>query len=202
MDTGSILLVVGSVVSAMIGGSLVFLGQWFTSRQSSKTEVQKWKQEEQREVRRDIVRFREDRAKPVFEALDRVAHRWDIDSIIELAEAVGYEGEKVNRDSDEYKQRKREQKREYFDKMQKDISSARVIHDSDIRGAVSQILWQSTDPEAIVRKESPILQDVYLRLENWIFNPQLDYNTVQLGNRVSESTTSPRKETTDENRNG
>ena len=202
MDTGSILLVVGSVVSAMIGGSLVFLGQWFTSRQSYKTEVQKWKQEEQREVRRDIVRFREDRAKPVFEALDRVAHRWDIDSIIELAEAVGYEGEKVNRDSDEYKQRKREQKREYFDKMQKDISSARVIHDSDIRGAVSQILWQSTDPEAIVRKDSPILQDVYLRLENWIFNPQLDYNTVQLGNRVSESTTSPRKETTDENRNG
>lgn len=89
MDTGSILLVVGSVVSAMIGGSLVFLGQWFTSRQSSKTEVQKWKQEEQREVRRDIVRFREDRTKPVFEALDRVAHRWDIDSIIELAEAVG-----------------------------------------------------------------------------------------------------------------
>ena len=186
----------------MIGGSLVFLGQWFTSRQSSKTEVQKWKQEEQREVRRDIVRFREDRAKPVFEALDRVAHRWDIDSIIELAEAVGYEGEKVNRDGNEYIQQKREQKRKYFDQMQKDISSARVIHDSDIRGAVSQILWQSTDPEAIVRKGSPILQDVYLRLENWIFNPQLDYNAVQLGNRVSESTTSPRKETTDENRNG
>lgn len=191
-----------NIVSVLIGALLVFAGQWFASRQSAKVEVQKWKQEELREVRRDIVKFREERAKPVFEALDRVAHRWDIDSVFNLAEAVGYEGEKVNRDSDEYKQRRREQKREYFEQMQKDISSARVIHDSDIRGAVSQILWQSTDPEAIVRKDSPILQDVYLRLENWIFNPQLDYNAVQLGNRVSESTTSPRKETTDENRNG
>lgn len=199
MDAGSIILVVGSIVSAMIGGSLVSLGQWFTSRQSARVEERKWRQEELREVRRDVVKFREERSKPVIEALDRVAHRWDIDSIIDLAEATGYEGEKVDRDSEEYKQRKREQKGKYFVQMQKDISSARVIHDSDIRGAVSQILWQSTDPEAIVRKDSPILQDAYLRLENWIFNPQLDYNAVQPGNRVSESTTSPRKETTDEN---
>lgn len=170
---------IGNIVSVFIGGLLVFLGHWFASRQSAKVEAQKWKQEKLREVRRDIVRFREERAKPVFEALDRVAHRWDIDSIIELADAVGYEGEKVNSNSEEYKERRREQKREYFEQMKKDISSARVIHDPGIRKAVSQVLWQSTDPELIAEESSPSLQDAYLKLENWIFNPQVDYNSVQ-----------------------
>ena len=165
---------VSNIISVIIGGFLVFAGHWFASRQSTKVEIQKWKQEGLREVRRDIVRFREERAKLVFEALDRAAHRWDVDSIIELADAVGYEGEKVDRNSEEYEQRRKEHKRKYFEQMQKDISSAGVIHDPDIRKAVTQVLWQSTEPEAAPDKGFPTLQDAYLRLENWIFNPRLD----------------------------
>jgi len=170
---------IGNIISVFIGGLLVFAGQWFASRQSAKTEALKWKQEKLREVRRDIVKFREERSKPVFEAIDRVAHRWDVDSIIELADAVGYEGEKADNKSEEYKQRRKEQKQKYFDQMKKDISSVSVIHDSDIRKAISRILWQSTDPELIPDKDTPTLQDAYLKLENWIFNPQVDYNSVQ-----------------------
>jgi len=169
----------GNIISVFIGGLLVFAVQWFASRQSARTEALKWKQEKLREVRRDVVRFREERSKRVFEALDRVAHRWDVDSIIELADAVGYEGEKVDVESEEYKQRKKEQKQKYLGQMKEDISSANVIHDPDIRKAVSRILWQSTNPELIPDKDTPTLQDTYLKLENWIFNPQIDYNSVQ-----------------------
>jgi hypothetical protein len=163
---------IGNLLAVLLGGLLVFAAQWFASRQSAKTEAQRWKEEEHREVRRDIVRFREERTKPVFEALDRVAHRWDIDSVADLAEATGYKGEKVDIESEEYKQKVKEARQNYFDQMQKDISSAGVIHEPAIRKAVRHILWQSTNPDAIVQKGDPTLQDTYIALESWIFNPQ------------------------------
>ncbi|GAH81197.1 unnamed protein product, partial [marine sediment metagenome] len=101
------------------------------------------------------------------------------DSLVELADAVGYEGEKVATESEEYKQRRRERKQKRFEQIRKDISSASIIHDPGIRKAVAQLLWTSTDPDAISPKGSPSLQEVSLRLENWIFNPKLDYNSAQ-----------------------
>lgn len=123
------------------------------------------------------MRFREERAKPVFEALDRMARIWDIDSLAELADAVGYEGKKVDTKSEEYKQQRRERMQKRFEQTQKDISSASIIHDPGIREVVTQLLWRSTDPDAILPKGSPSLQEVSLRLENWIFNPKLNYNS-------------------------
>ncbi len=170
---------IGNLISVFIGGLLVFAGQWFASRQSAKTEAQKWKQDELREVRRDIVRFREERAKPIFEALDRVAHTWDIDSLVELADAVGYEGKKVDTKSEEYEQQAKERRQKRFERIQKDISSASIIHDPTIRKAVTQLLWRSIDPDVPLTVGSPSIQEVSLRLENWIFNPKLNYNSAQ-----------------------
>lgn len=172
-------LAIGNMVSVILGGLLVFAAQWFVSRQNAKVEERKWRKEELREIRRDIARFREGRARPVFEALDKVAHRWDIDSIIELADSVGYEGEPVDKKSEEYEQRKREQKREYFELMKKDISSASVIHDPDLRNMLMQLMWQSTQPDAMPDESTPTLQDAYLKLEKWIFNPKFQQNSVQ-----------------------
>lgn len=184
----------GYIVGVILGGLLVFVTHWFTSRQSAKVETQRWKQEELREVRKDIVRFREERAKPIFEALDRMAHTWDIDSIVELADAVGYEGEKVvDTKSEEYKQQQKERKRKRFGQMQEDISSANIIHDPVLRKAVTQLLWTSTDPDAIPVEGTPSLQDVSRQLENWIFNPVLDYNSLQSKDKTI-STTQSKKE--------
>jgi len=186
---------ISNLISVLIGGLLVFFGHWFTSRQSAKIEIQRWKQEELREVRRDIVRFREKRAKPVIEALDRMAHTWDFDSIIELADAIGYEGEKPDTKGEEYKQQQRERKQKRFTRIQEDISSANVIHDPDLRKAVTKLLWTSTDPNAIPPKDTPSLQDVSHELENWIFNPKLDYNLIQSRGKVASSKSQSKKET-------
>lgn len=170
MDTESIILILGSIGAAIIGGSLVFLGQWFTSRQSAKLETQKWKQEELREGRRDIVRFRQERARPIIEALDRATRRWDAESYFELADMVGYEGETVE-NSEERKKELQERRKKYVDQLVDDISAATTIHDEKVRKLVTQILWQSTQPEADNEYQER-LREAYLHLENWIFNPQ------------------------------
>lgn len=161
---------VGNLLSVLVGGLLVFATQWFSSRQSAKTEAKKWKQEELREGRRDIVRFRQERARPIIEALDRATRRWDADSYFELADLVGYEGEKVE-NSGEHKEQLQERRRKYMNQLMDDISAATTIHDEKIRKLVTQILWQSTQPEAD-NKYQERLREAYLQLENWIFNPQ------------------------------
>ena len=164
---------VGNLVSVVIGGLLVFAGQWFASRQSARMEERKWKQEQLREVRRDVVRFREERARPVFEALDRVAHRWDYDSVAELADKMGLVAEKVDTTTDEYKQRQRERKEERFAQMKSDIAVTYTIHDPVVRKTVSQVLWNSTDPDFVPDMGSPTLQDAYLKLEDWVVDAQM-----------------------------
>lgn len=168
----------GYIVAVLLGGLLVFATNWFTSRQSAKVEEQKWKQEELREVRRDIVRFREERAKPIMEALDRATRSWDAESYFELADLVGYQGEKIDHKSEEYKKELNERRKKHLNQLIDDISSARIIHDETIRKLVTQVLWQSTEPEAD-DKYMKRLQDAYLQLEKWIFYPRLDYNSVQ-----------------------
>jgi len=169
---------IGNIVSVVIGGLLVFAGHWFTSRQSTKVEMQKWKQEELREVRRDVVSFREERVKPIIEALDRAAHRWDAESHSELAAIVGYHGEEVDVKSEKYKRKRHERRKKYFEQLKDDISAASTIHDESVRRLVTQVLWQSTEPEA-EPQFSERLQEAYLQLENWIFNPQLDYDSTR-----------------------
>ena len=170
---------VSNLLAVLLGGLLVFVAQWFASRQNAKTEAQRWKKEELREVRRDIVRFREERTRPVFEALDRVAEHWDYDSIYDLAEATGYEGDHVDTESEEYKQKLKEIRRKRFEQIRKDISSTSRIHEPDIRKAVTELLWAGIAPHGIPPKGTPTLQEVSTRLENWIFNPKLDYDSVQ-----------------------
>ena len=167
---------IGNIISVVIGGLLVFGGQWFTSRQSARTEAQKWKKEELREVRRDIVKFREERSKLIIEALDRAAHRWDAESHYELSYVTGYEGEEINVNSPKYKRERKERKRKYYEQLQDDISLAGTIHDENVRKLVTQVLWQSTDPEADDQYTKK-LQDAYLQLEKWIFNPQVEYDS-------------------------
>ena len=161
---------VSNLVSVLVGGLLVFAAQWFASRQSAKTEAQKWKQEELREGRRDIVRFRQERARPIIEALDRATRRWDADTYFELADLVGYDGEKVE-NSEEHKKQLQERRKKYMNQLVDDISAATTIHDERIRKLVTEILWQSTEPEAD-QKYQERLREAYLQLENWIFNPQ------------------------------
>ena len=170
---------VSNLLAVLLGGLLVFVAQWFASRQNAKTEAQRWKKEELREVRRDIVRFREERTRPVFEALDRVAEHWDTDSIIALADATGYTGEKVDIESEEYQQQVEERRRKRFEQIQKDISSASRIHEPEIRKAVTELIWTGTEPEGTSLEGTPNLQEVSIRLENWIYNPKLDYDSVQ-----------------------
>lgn len=138
---------IGNIVSVFIGGLLVFAAQWFATRQSGKLEIQKWKQEELREGRRDIVRFREGRAGPIIEALDRATRRWDADSYFELADLVGYQGDKVD-NSEEHKKELNERRKRYMNQLMDDISAATTIHDESVRRLVTQVLWQSTEPEA------------------------------------------------------
>lgn len=170
---------VTNLLSVLLGGLLVFAAQWFASRQNAKTEAQRWKKEELREIRRDIARFREERTRPVFEALDRWAEHWDTDSIIYLADATGYTGEEVDTKSEEYQQQQKEIKRQRFEQIQKDISSASRIHEPEIRTAVIELLWTEPEPDDTQSKGTPTLQSVSSRLENWIFNPKLDYDSVQ-----------------------
>jgi hypothetical protein len=174
---------IGNLLAVLLGGLLVFAAQWFASRQSAKTEAQKWKQEEIREVRKDIVRFREERTRPVFEALDRLAENWDFDSTFDLAEAIGYEGEHVDRESEEYKQKLKEMRRKRFEQLQKDISSASRIHEPETRRAVAKLLWAGTTPDDILPEGTASLEEVSIKLENWIFNPKLGYNSVQHNQR-------------------
>lgn len=161
----------GSVGSAIIGGSLVFLGQWFASRQSAKTEAQKWKQEELREARRDMVRFRQERAKPIIEALDRATRRWDAESYFQLADLVDYHESEKAETSEEHREEIKERRRKYIHQLMDDISAATTIHDEKVRKLVLQVLWQSTEPEAN-KEYHERLREAYLQLENWIFNPQ------------------------------
>ncbi len=160
----------GNLISVLVGGLLVFAAQWLASRQSAKTEAQKWKQEELREGRRDIVKFRQERARPIIEALDRATRRWDAESYFELADLVGYEGETVE-NSDEHKKDLQERRKKYMNQLMDDISAATTIHDEKVRKLVTQVLWQSTEPEAD-NKYQERLREAYLQLENWIFNPQ------------------------------
>ena len=97
--------------------------------------------------------------------------------MVELADAVGYEGEKVDTNNEDYKKQDKERKEKHFAEMKSDISAARIIHDPELRRAVMRVLRQSTDPPGVPAKGSPTLQDAYLRLEKWIFDPRLDYNS-------------------------
>lgn len=165
---------VGNTISILIGGLLVFAGQWFASYKNAKIEERKWRQEALREVRRDVVKFREQRVKPIIEALDRVADRWDVESILELADATGYAGEKIDSSTEEYKRQSHERKAKYFEQMKSDIAAASVIHDPDVRRTITRVLRESIDPEFVTEENSPTLQGAYLKLENWIFNPQIN----------------------------
>lgn len=161
---------VSNLLSVLLGGLLVFAAQWLSSRQSAKTEAQKWKQEEIREGRRDIVRFRQERARPIIEALDRATRRWDPESYFQLADQVGYQGEKVE-NSEEHQEQVQERRERYVNQLVDDISAATTIHDEEVRKLVIQVLWQSTEPEADSKYEDR-LREAYLQLENWIFKPQ------------------------------
>ena len=162
-----------SILSAIIGGLLVFGGQWLASRQHVKTEAKKWELERQREIRQDIVRFREQRTKPVFEALDRAAHAWDVNSMMELAKVTGYEFEVVDPSSEEYKKQAKESKRKYVSQLQDDICATATIHDEKVRNLVANVLWQSPNSDADERYEQK-LHEAYSQLENWIFNPTVE----------------------------
>ena len=162
---------VGNLISVIVGGLLVFAAQWSASRQSAKTEVQKWKQEELREARRDTVRFRQERARPIIEAIDRANRRWDAESYFQLADSIGYyESEKTD-NSEARKIEIKERRREYIHQLMDDISAANTIHDEKVRNLVVQVLWQSTEPETS-QDYYDRLREAYLQLENWIFSPQ------------------------------
>lgn len=161
----------GNLLSVLVGGLLVFAAQWFASRQNAKTEAQRWKQEELREGRRDIVRFRQERARPIIEALDRATRRWDADSYFELADLVGYHESEVVENSEEHKKDLKGRRRKYMNQLMDDISAATTIHDEKVRKLVMQVLWQSAEPEA-QEKYQERLREAYLQLENWISNPQ------------------------------
>lgn len=184
---------IGNIISVVIGGLLVFGGQWFVSWQSTRVETQKWKHDELREIRRDMVKFRENRTKPIIEALDRATHEWDFPSYMELADLVGYKGEPVDTESEEYKKEHKEQTKKRLNQLIDDISAAGTIHDRSIRELVTRVLWQSADPDQ-ADEYTKNLQDAYLQVEKWIFNPQLDYNSLQSGDNVTGSTTQSKKE--------
>lgn len=174
----------GNILSAFIGGLLVFGGQWFASRQGAKLELNKLKHQEifeqnnmkfqETKDRRDsITKFRQERAKPVFEALDRVSHAWDSDSYLELAESLGYQDTTVDPHDEEHKKRQEEWKNIHFKQIQNDISACQVIHDSELRKAIIKLIWHSIDPDMPPPKGTLSLDEVYTRLENWIHNPQM-----------------------------
>jgi hypothetical protein len=137
----------------------------------SKRETERQKLEKERQTREAISKFREQRARPIIEALDRATHRWDYGTHTELADMVGYEGESVDIQSEEFKQELRESRKKYFEQLQDDISAASTIHDDAIRKLVTQVLWASADPNLIIKEGSPTLKDAYLKLERWIFEP-------------------------------
>jgi hypothetical protein len=165
-----------NLISVGIGGLLVFAGQWFASRQNAKVEIQKWRKEELKEVRRDIIKFRKERTIRIIEALDRASHRWDAKSYFELLTVTGAEFEAVDTASEEYSNKRKEQKQKYVSQLADDISAASTIHDDSIRELVTNVLWQSPNSE-VDAKYNDNLREAYLKLENWIFNPIQDYGS-------------------------
>lgn len=151
---------IGNIVSVVIGALLVVSGQWFLSRQNAKTEY-----------REAVRKFREERARPVFEALDRVSRRWDYESYLELADLVRFEGEEINKDSDEYKRQRKERRKRTFEQAQDDISTADTIADEGVRKLVKKVLWANLDPNLVRDQSAPTLHDAYLQLEKWVFKP-------------------------------
>ena len=84
---------------------------------------------------------------------------------------IGYEGERVDIKSEEYKQQLSERRKEYFQQVQDDVSAADIIHDDAIRKVIKKVLYASVAPNSIIKKDSPTLKDAYAQLEKWIFEP-------------------------------
>lgn len=174
----------GNIISVLIGGLLVFGGQWFASRQTVKLELSKLRYQEfieQNGMRfqetkdrcESITKFRQERAKPVFEALDKVSHRWDSDSYFDLAESLAYRGKTVDPNDKEYKEKQEEWKAKRFQQIIDDISACDVIQDTQLRNAITKLIRNSIEPDMPLPEGSLSLDEVYKRLENWIFNPLL-----------------------------
>jgi hypothetical protein len=160
---------IGSILSVIIGGSLVLLGQWLTTLRSEKLESIKWQHEESKRQHEAISKFRELRAKPIIEALDRAARRWDWEAHVELMDLAGYKEEHIDVDSDEYKRQVAERRRKYIQQLQDDISAADTIHDDEIRTSIKDVLWRSVDPDYRGKDFPDKLKEAYLKLENWMY---------------------------------
>lgn len=159
----------GNILSVIIGGLIVLLGQWLNTLKSEKLESIKWKHEESKRHHEAISRFRELRAKPIIEALDRAARRWDFEAHVELMEAAGYRGEHIDVDSNEYKRQVAEGRRKYIEQLQDDISAADTIHDDEIRTLIKDVLWRTVDPDYRGKDFPDKLKEAYLKLENWMY---------------------------------
>jgi hypothetical protein len=173
---------ISNIISVIIGGLLVFGGQWFASRQTAKLELNKLKYQDIAEQNRmrfqedkerceSITKFRQERAKPVFEALDRVSHMWDSDSYFDLAESLALRGKTIDPNDEEYKKKQEERKTKRFQQIVDDISACDVIQDTQLRNAITKLIRNSIDPDMLLPEGSMSLDEVYTKLENWIFNP-------------------------------
>lgn len=160
----------GPIIGAVaIGGIISLATQWLISRRSERLERAKWQQEEAKERRQAVRHYRERRVQPIIEALDKAIARWDWESLIELADATGYSGEKVENDVEKSKQRQHEARKKLFEEVKRDISAARTIPDHELRQLVVKALWRSIDRDTYDEKLSHDLGEAYQRLENWMF---------------------------------
>lgn len=162
---------VGNLVSVIIGGLIVLSGQWLTTLRSEKLESAKWQHEESKRQHDAISKFREIRAKPIIEALDRAAHRWDYEAHVELMETAGYHGEDshIDTNSEEYKKQVAVKRGEYVQQLKDDISAASTIYDDEIRTLITNVLWRTVDPDYRGKDFPEKLKEAYLKLEKWIY---------------------------------
>jgi hypothetical protein len=163
------------LIGAVIGALGVIAGQWISARHSERIEYKRWEQEKLKEVRQAMREYRQERARPVLNALDRASGVCSLDwgDLTILMDEIGYQGEEIKPEEQEaYEKEKRKRLKESWNKSVDDISTVGRIYDSEIREALYKALWKGVGRmEARKDEDIKMIDNAYRKLEAWILRP-------------------------------
>lgn len=164
------------LIGAGIGALGVIAGQMISAKQSEHIEYKRWEQEKLKEVRQVIREYRQERAKPVLDALDRASGVCSLDwgELTILMDEVGYQGEEIKPEEKEAHERERRRLiKENWNKSVDDISTVGRIYDSEVKQALYKALWKGVGriPEARKDEDVKEIDNAYKKLEAWIVKP-------------------------------
>ena len=175
---------VSYLLSGLAGGLLVFAAQWLAIRRQTQNEDKKTKWEARREHWKSVCAFRHDRMAPVFEAIDTLSRRWDVDEYFHLVESLGLsstdssEHDETPEQAAKRQEQLRETRAEYESKLYRvvsgGISSAGLIGDDNTCAIVRSALYANADPDCRP-SNAPSLTDAHEALEKWVYPDVASY---------------------------